>query len=136
MLFRSDVTKADSVNGLAIEMADGKLRELSVDIDATTFKNTRDLATAINLAKQNENRTCAELFLHQSMAPTLDKLDSVSMKNDKKLVFKLKDGTTRSHKIKIENTAFESVEAIRHMIDRAIYNEKWRQHPEPEIAAA
>ena len=47
---------SDGKSGLVLELSDGELRDITVDIDETQFKNTKELALAMNLAKQNQTR--------------------------------------------------------------------------------
>lgn len=41
---------SDGLQNIIIEMRDGSLRDMKIDIEETTFKNTRELAEAINVA--------------------------------------------------------------------------------------
>lgn len=47
---------SNGVRGLILEMDDSKLREIKVDLDETHFESTRELAEAMNAAKEEEIR--------------------------------------------------------------------------------
>ncbi len=122
---------ADGVNGLVVELPNGTLKNLSVNLDETTFSDTRDLALAINLAKQNGNRQNAELFVSDlKMGPSIEQLENAYVNNKGRLVLDLKDGTHRNYGVKTKvkkSDNYESVEELADSVNRAIYNEKWRQ---------